>query len=312
MSTKAHVLHALQHTSVLSGAQLAKQLNLSRNAVWKAIQSLIKDGFTIESTPTGYQLHYQPQTLNATLIESAFLNDPVFVYDTIDSTNTQAKLHADTLSHRGVFVANAQSAGRGRYGRSFYSPLGSGLYISLLYPAKRIQQHLQLITPLVAVALHNAIQTQLGITVGIKWVNDLFLNDKKVAGILTEAIFSMEAGQVDKVIIGMGVNVTKPESVPDELQSIIGYLTNDTVDMNALAIEIVQNVFDLLDRLPDTSFMHTYKKQSIVLHQPITIHYPTHSLQGIAIDINDDGHLIVQTDTNDRLTLQHGEVSIRL
>lgn len=312
MSTKAKILNALQHTTLLSGEQLAKQLGVSRNAIWKAIHAINADGFVIESTKQGYHLISQPLSLNASVIESAFLNDTVFVYDTIDSTNTQAKRYADTLSSRGIFVAGEQTAGRGRNGRSFYSPSGSGVYISLLYPAKAIQKHTHLVTPLAAVALYDAIKTQLGIEVGIKWVNDLFLNGKKVSGILTEAMFSVELGAVDKLIIGMGINVKQPAHIPNELNDVIGYLTDKPVDMNKLAITIINNVFNYLDNLPNTNFMTTYKQQSIILNKRITVHLGDTSFPATATDITPEGQLMVLKNDGQTEILQHGEVSIRL
>lgn len=311
MSTKANILFYLQQQNY-SGTQLAEKLNISRNAVWKAIQSLVAEGFVIEKQKNGYHLTAQPTTLNETCIQTAFLNDTVHVYPTIDSTNTQAKLYADTISTRGVFIASEQTAGRGRYGRTFYSPMGSGVYISIIYPAKTIQKQLQLVTPLAAVALSRAITAQLGIDVGIKWVNDLFLNGKKVSGILTEAIYSVEAGVLDYIIIGMGVNVTTPETIPNELVDVIGYLTNETVDMNNLAIAIVSELFTLLDQLPRTDFMNEYIERSILVGQPVLVQKPTDTFEAIVKKITPDGLLIIEKENGEILSLEHGEVSIRL
>lgn len=311
MSTKAAILSYLQHGDY-SGTQLAEKLNVSRNAIWKAIQSLINEGFTIEKQKNGYHLTSQPKQLNETCIQSAFLEDAVHVYQTIDSTNTQAKLHADTITNRGIFIASEQTAGRGRYGRTFYSPMGSGVYISVIYPAKTIQKQLQLVTPLAAVALSRAISTQLGIEVGIKWVNDLFLNGKKVSGILTEAIYSVEAGVLDYVIIGMGVNVTTPQSIPNELVDVIGYLTNDQVDMNALAIAIVTELFALLEQLPNSNFMAEYIERSILIGESVTVQKPNETFHALVKDITPYGLLVIENENKEILTLEHAEVSVRL
>lgn len=311
MSTKASILFYLQQQNY-SGTQLAEKLNISRNAVWKAIQSLVTEGFVIEKQKNGYHLTAQPTTLNETCIQAAFLNDTVHVYPTIDSTNTQAKLYADTISTRGVFIASEQTAGRGRYGRTFYSPMGSGIYISAIYPAKSIQKQLSLVTPLAAVAVSRAITTQLGIDVGIKWVNDLFLNGKKVSGILTEAIYSVEAGVLEYVIVGMGINVTTPQNIPDELVDVIGYLTDKQVDMNALAIAIIKELFLLLEQLPNTDFMSEYIERSILIGQSVTVQKPNETFHALVKDITPHGLLVIENENKETLTLEHGEVSIRL
>lgn len=311
MSTKATILFYLQQQNY-SGTQLAEKLNISRNAVWKAIQSLVAEGFVINKQKTGYHLVAQPTTLNETCIQAAFLKDTVHVYQSIDSTNTQAKLYTDTISTRGVFIANEQTAGRGRYGRTFYSPMGCGLYISAIYPAKTIQKQLSLVTPLAAVAVSRAITTQLGINVGIKWVNDLFLNGKKISGILTEAIYSVEAGMLDYIIVGIGINVTTPQNIPDELVEVIGYLTDEPVDMNALSIAIISELFTLLDTLPNTDFMSEYIERSILIGQSITVQKPNETFHAVVKDITLNGLLVIETDTQKILTLEHGEVSIRL
>lgn len=312
MSTKANILKTLKQTPLLSGEQLAKQLNISRNAVWKAIHAMNNDGFIIESTTNGYRFISQPKTLNATVLQSAFLDDIVFVYDTIDSTNTQAKIHADKLTGRGIFIAKQQTAGKGRNGRQFYSPQNSGIYISVLYPAETLQKYLTLVTPLAAVAITRAIQSVLQLDVGIKWVNDIFFNNKKVAGILTEALFSVEAGTVDKVIIGMGINVTKPENLPTDLTDIMGYLSDTPIDMNTLAIAVIEELLTLLTQLPNCDFMTIYKKHSIVLNQNITVHQGELSYPAIATAITDEGHLVITKADGSTENLQHGEISIRL
>ncbi|NEW62528.1 biotin--[acetyl-CoA-carboxylase] ligase [Granulicatella sp. zg-ZJ] len=314
MSTKSSVLSILQcQTDYISGTTLSHQLDVTRNTIWKAIQALKQEGYIIDTNAKGYKLTVTPTQLNQTLIQAAFPQGDMFTYDSITSTNSQAKQYADTLKKDfAVFIANEQTMGKGRFGRPFYSPKQSGLYMSLLYPSKDIQTYLHLVTPLTAIAVLKAIKTVTGITPSIKWVNDLFYHQKKITGILTEAITNIETGQVEHIIIGIGINLYKPTDLPNELKHIFGYISDTPINVNALVIAIIDNILTLLAQLPNTSFLEDYKKHCFILGKNITV-YPTQQTHytAKAIDIDDNGQLIIQTDDTQLHTLQFGEISIR-
>lgn len=314
MTTKHNLLLLLQR-GTFSGSQLATQLNVSRNAVWKAIQSLNQSGYTIVSQPDGYQLLQTPLHLDETLLQSQLIDVPVYFYNCVESTNTCAKIHAQTHDDSVVlFIAKAQTHGKGRYQKSFYSPENSGIYMTLLYQASHLSDVLTRITPLCAVAVYKAIQDVLNIAIDIKWINDLFLNNKKIGGILTEAITSVEIGKLTHLVIGIGLNVTQPHALPDELRDVVGYLSDETVDFNRLAVAIVNHLIALLKQLPNCDFFDDYKKRCFILNQFVTVR-PTSTKQPYiakAIDITNDGFLIVQKEDNTTEVLHFGDVSLTI
>lgn len=315
MTTKQQLLTLLKNGDVISGVTLAQKLNLSRNAIWKTIAALKEEGFVITATKQGYQLQQQPLTLNAHSIKEAFPNQTVFVYDAIDSTNTQAKKYADQLTTDfAIFVSDYQSNGRGRYNRTFFSPKGSGLYLSILYPAKSLTDYIHLITPLAAVALHQAITELTGKIPGIKWVNDLFLDGKKISGILTEAITNVEIGQIQYLVIGIGVNVQQPEKLPQELIDIVGYISDVPINVNTLAITIINRVITALQQLPNIDFLNDYRNHSIVLGKTVTVQNRATDSTFIAkaLDITNSGHLIVEKLDGTIEQLFYGEVSVKI
>ena len=213
--------------SYISGEELAGYLQVSRAAVWKAVGQLRAEGYAIESVPgRGYRLlsasdvlseegirrHLQHQELNLQVVR------------TITSTNTVLKTLAAEGAPSGLaLIAGEQTAGRGRMGRSFYSPAGTGLYLSLmLRPAMRAEEAVRL-TACAAVAAAETIEELSGRETRIKWVNDILVDGRKVCGILTEASVDCENGMMNYVIIGLGVNLRDPEGgFPEELQSIAG------------------------------------------------------------------------------------------
>lgn len=315
MSTKDKLLHYLkQHDTYVSGQDIADSLRLSRNAIWKAIDTLRHEGYVISSaTKKGYKLEKVPSELNHTLLQSQFPNADIFVYDTIDSTNTQAKLFSDKLTKDfAVFISKEQTQGRGRFNRQFHSPKGTGIYTSILYPARHLVSHLSLITPLVAVALLQALQKEIGVTVGIKWVNDLFYRQKKVVGILTEAITNVELNTINHLVIGFGINLYPDNSLPEELNDIVGHLSEQPIDVNRLIHRILDELLTLLHQLPDISFLQTYKQHCFLINQPVTVH-PTgsESYPAIARDITNNGELVVECLDGSIKHLNYGEVSVR-
>ena len=296
-----------------SGEELAEEFSVSRAAVWKAVRSLQNEGFDIDSSQSrGYCFTANNDFLREDLIRSHApdVEYPVYVFDEIDSTNNYAKiLCAKGAVHGTLIAANHQTAGRGRRGRSFYSPKNTGLYLSLIIQP-RDSEHIFRITPAAAVAAVEAIAETTGIHTGIKWVNDLFIAERKTAGILTEAITDFETGQIDRIIIGIGINCRDSE-LPEDIRDTAGSLGADNLSRSVLAAALWKRLLYWCNHLDDPALMEAYRMHSVVLGKEITYTYNNQLMQGKAVSIDDDGHLIIEKPDHSTQVLQSGEVSIR-
>lgn len=322
MSTRTELLKLLmENTGIyLSGQKIGDTLQVSRNAVWKAMQQLRSEGYHIESKPSiGYRLKTKSNILTEASV-SGSLRFPcdLKVFDTVDSTNNIAKeLPAGDLPV--MIIANKQEAGRGRLGRSFASPAGTGLYMTVaLRPHFDLSKSLY-VTMAAAVAVCRAIEKTAGVKARIKWVNDLFIGGKKVCGILTEAQTNFETGKIDSLIIGIGVNCF-PGSFPEELKEIAGAVSpqKNSFSRGELAAEIFNELMEVLDDLDSRSFLREYRTKCFILGKNILVHPAVNSrpVRARAIDIDENGGLVVEYMEGRRMrqidTLTTGEVSIRV
>ena len=233
----------------------------------------------------------------------------VTVYGMTDSTNMRAKCHATgAFTGHALFVADGQQQGRGRLGRTFYSPAGTGLYLSYLFSTKEPLERLTALTPAAAVACARAIERLCGRYVGIKWVNDLYLQDKKVCGILTEAVSAATPGEEHKIIIGVGINLTT-EHFPKELEHSAGALGR-SIDRSLLAGEIAHGLIGIKNDLYDRSFMEEYRARSVVLGKRVRMIRGDVETEGIVEGFDCDGGLLLRTDEGLRL-FTGGEISLR-
>lgn len=232
-------------------------------------------------------------------------------YREIDSTNAEAKrLVLASSCCSGVklpllVTADCQTAGRGRRGRSFYSPADTGLYLSLVVPCSALET-LVSVTTTAAVATARAIERVTGREVSIKWVNDLLLDGKKVCGILAEAINDPSGGRIAQVIVGIGVNLTT-EDFPLELQGIAASLNTDA-PRTALAAAITDTFLDLLPRGGD---MDEYRRRSCVLGRAVHFEEAGVLYAGKAVAIEDDGALVVHCNDGSVRILRSGEITLR-
>ncbi|MGD9559705.1 MAG: biotin--[acetyl-CoA-carboxylase] ligase [Oscillospiraceae bacterium] len=319
LSTKSELLRLLEtrRPQVLSGAEAAAQLGVSRAAVWKAAQSLRGEGHLVEAVAgKGYRLAQDSDVVTAEALDvlMAAPKAPVRVYDEVDSTNRVAKSWAmEGAPHGSWVVARRQTAGRGRLGRSFASPPG-GLYLSMvLRPGQGVQEP-GLVTSAAAVAVCRAVAGLYGIELGIKWVNDLFLSGKKCCGILTEAATDMESGAVDHLVVGIGLDVTTTDAdLGEEVSEIAtslfpgGGVPGGTA---RLAAEIHRQVLALFGALPNRDFLAEYRARSTVLGRPVTVlATPPYRAQAVAID--DEARLVVRTQAGEQRRLAWGEISVR-
>lgn len=321
MSVKNDVLHMLEQNKgkSISGQELAEMLGVSRTAVWKAINSLKEDGFFIEGVSNkGYSLAVSSDLLSSEGIR-LYLNDqckeiPIKVYKSINSTNTEAKLMImNNAVHGTVILSEEQLSGKGRMGRNFYSPSESGIYMSVILKPKLNMSDSVLITTAAAVAVSLAIEKVTGVITQIKWVNDIYLNDKKICGILTEAVTDMESGTINSVVVGIGLNV-KTESFPENIKYAAGsiFKMNDNKFVrNQLSAEIINNVLSILNDIPNRKFIETYKERSMILGEMVRYCKDNQWFEGYAQDIDSNGALIVFHDDGHKEILNSGEITVR-
>ena len=324
MSTKEKVLQYLeQHKGEsISGQDLADKLEVSRTSVWKAINGLKKEGYQIEATTNkGYQLSIDTDLLSEAaivpLLSEALKGHRVIAHKTIDSTNLEAKrIVNEDPTFEGVILSEEQTKGRGRLGRVFYSPSESGLYMSLVLRPVADLDNATLITTAAAVAVCQAIETLTGKKPQIKWVNDIFLDGRKVCGILTEGIMDMESRTIGTIILGIGLNFREPETdFPDEIQSIAGTLfdkKNAAVTRNQMVAEILNRFYLLYPDLVKRSYLDEYRKRCFVLGEQVTFPQGNETIEAKAIAIDNDGGLVVALPNGETKILTFGETSIKI
>lgn len=312
MSVKQNVIALLEEnrSKVISGQELANQLYVSRAAIWKAIKTLKEEGYNIEATPNkGYVLLENSDVLSKQGIAYYLTEEiDIFSYKTIDSTNTQMKkLAINGGKNHSVIVSEEQSAGRGRFGRSFYSPAQKGVYMSVLLKTGDSLQNATMITIKTAVAVRRAIAKLYDIEVAIKWVNDLYYRGKKVCGILSEAISDFESGMIEAIIIGIGINVST-DNFPLEIASIATSLRLQEANRNQFIAEILNQLFAIIDE-DFKLVLNEYRMASCVLHKQITFNQKGEQFTGLVREINDLGNLVVSSNGAE-MVLTAGEVSI--
>ena len=304
----------------ISGAALADVLHISRTAVWKAIKQLRGEGYPIESvTKRGYRLMPGADVLSEAMIRKYLDHQELRlrVYEQIDSTNTALKTLAAAGEEAGLaLVAAEQTAGRGRMGRSFYSPPGTGLYLSLLLrPAISAAQAGHL-TACAAVAVAEALEEFTGRRTLIKWVNDVLLDGKKVCGILTEAALDCESGMLHYAVVGVGINVSVPaDGFAAELREVAGAVFDAAPPpelRSRLAAAVLDKLIDCCAPAASEQCRQAYRDRSLVLGRAVSILRPgCEPVPAEAIDLDRDYALIVRMPDGSLQRINSGEVSIR-
>ena len=231
------------------------------------------------------------------------------VFEEIDSTNNEAKrMCASGEKSPALIVAESQTAGRGRLGRSFYSPAESGVYFSILFPSPAPLKSAVSVTGAAAVAVMRAIRTLTGKQTSIKWVNDLYLDGKKVCGILAEAVSVQDGAQ--HLIVGIGINLSTSD-FPDDLQNKAGSL-GATVPRAALIAAVWRELLPFLLDPNSREWLDDYRAHSCVIGKPIVWSRGTETHEGITLAINDNGELLVQSPNSPPETLRTGEISVKM
>lgn len=316
---KYDVLNILeqQKGGYVSGQCIADSLCVSRNAVSKAVTALRRDGYSIaSSTRCGYMLSADCDILSREGI-AKYLTSEIFnitVFDSVDSTNSVLKRMAvDGAADNTVVIARSQTAGRGRMGRTFFSPADCGIYISLLIrPDMPAEQSLR-ITTTAAVAVARALR-RLGAVAQIKWVNDLFIGDSKVCGILTEAALDIESGRVDYAVLGIGVNVSVCDGgYPDEIKHIAApaFDLPPKDAKNKLAAYLLDELAAIGGDWLNGDLLNEYRALSMLVGRRVKVLRGGDSYSATVKAINDEARLVVVTDDGKERILSSGEVSVR-
>ena len=322
MSTKHHILALLEGNrgQSISGQQIAEQLGISRNAVWKTVKELEKDGHKIKSvTGKGYLLCEDSDVLSVQgmlpFLPCVEMAENIHLYDHLASTNKTAKeMAVSGAGHGTAIIADMQTAGSGRYNRKFFSPPG-GIYLSLVLHPVHLWFDPSMVTLFAALSVCEAIEAVCQKQPQIKWVNDILLEEKKIGGILTQAIVDFESGATGWIILGIGINFSTPElAFPEELRKTAGSIfarEKPTVSRNRLIAEVIGRVLAPAAKYSEKEIIERYKQRLSTLGQKVLVSsggsepYPA-----TALDIDSAGHLVVQTSSGEILCLSAGEVSI--
>ena len=322
MSTKDTVLELFEKNRgfFISGERIAEDLGISRTAVWKAVKKLQSEGYEIEAvTNRGYCLAKNSDILSVQGIRNYLdengrqLHPEVFV--TVDSTNNVCMKKAGQGEAEGyVAIAGAQTRGRGRRGRGFFSPADTGIYMSILlrpdsYPGIQVLR----LTTMAAVAVCEAIEKLSGKQASIKWVNDVYVGGKKVCGILSEASFGLEDGRLECITIGIGINAYKPKGgFPSDIAGRAGAVFDQQSSgkRNQLAAEVLNRFMAYYNSPSTDDHFDAYKERSLVLGKDIEISKNDVVRKARAVDLDGNCGLRVRFEDGSEEVLNSGEVSI--
>lgn len=321
MKLKEKILNLLneKETEFISGQYLADFFNVSRNAVWKAVNSLRQDGYNIYAVQNkGYTLDGEG-IFTGEIIKS-YMKSPVKIEYIPNVTSTNDIIMEYGRQGREEFiavVADSQSSGRGRKGRIFYSPDNAGTYFSiLLRPNINFSESLY-ITTAAAAAVTEAMKQLYNMDTEIKWVNDVYYNGRKICGILTEAHIDMESGTVDYAALGIGINVFEPEnSYHKDIKNIAGAAFCRSMFDNKIRCEITAKVIDIFyeyyKNLSDMTFLNTYKSRSFLTGKNVTIEKNGIVQKAFVKGIDDKCRLSVMLENGIEENLNSGEVNLSL
>lgn len=295
-----------------SGRQLAEEFGVSRTAVWKVIEQLKTQGCKIDAvTNKGYSLKEIPDIYNQNYMEQLLKGTGFQVqhYEEIDSTNKQAKILAGQHApSRTVVTADKQTAGRGRMGKSFHSPTG-GLYFSVIIRPDLPLTATMSITACTAAAVHEALKA-FEIQTEIKWVNDLFLNGRKICGILSEGSFNAELLKMEYLVIGIGINLHEDPHLPEELKTIVTDIETETgkkINRCQLLAEILKQMEKYFDEISEKTYLKIYTENSCTLGHKIRTDT---GLTGTATGFTEEAGLIIKTDDGTEQIISTGSAQI--
>lgn len=318
---KAEILRMLRESGdYVSGQELCDRLGVSRTAVWKVIHQLKEAGYRIDAAQNkGYRLKSAPDVVNAPELESlratSWAGCEIHYFDCLDSTITKAKELAEAGHPTGTLVvAEQQTAGKGRRGRGWEAPAGSGIYLTLVLKPDINPNNASMLTLVAALAVARAITEVTGEAAQIKWPNDIVMNGKKVCGILTE--MSAQFDYISHIVIGIGINVHN-ESFPGEIAHMAGSLWTECgksfhrADIIEKLMEHFETYYDRFLETEDLSGLQKeYNAMLVNMHAGVKVLDQKETFEGKAMGITKRGELIVDT-WESRKLVSSGEVSVR-
>lgn len=302
----------------ISGAGAAEKLHITRSAVWKAVEALRSEGYQIEAAPRkGYRLSEATDILSPEAIQfeigPGISRDQIHVFSELPSTNRTAKeLAVGGAAHGTVVIADRQSSGSGRYSRKFYSPPG-GIYMSvILRPDQLPYREPPMITAACAAITADAIEAVCGVVPGIKWINDLYLRGRKICGILTESASSFESGELEWVVVGIGINfAVDTDMFPETIRECAGSIYKPgraEVTRARLAGRIVRDLLGAGNRTRE-DLLGSYRSRLMMKNETVLIRSGDRTEEVRLIDVDGDGCLVVEHADGSKSSYAAGEIS---
>lgn len=322
MEMKSEILRLLRETEgFLSGQQLCSRFQVSRTAVWKVIEQLKEEGYAIEAVRNkGYRMTENPDVISKAELESRidtkWAGRDVIYFPKTDSTNLRAKAAGEAGSPHGtLFVADQQTAGRGRRGRGWESPDGENVYMTLLLRPQISPDKASMLTLVMALSAAEGLWQACQVQVEIKWPNDLVINGKKICGILTE--MNAEVDYIHYVVIGIGINANQTE-FPEEIKDTAASLKSETgaqvfrAEMIARILERFEQNYEVFEKTEDLSgLQEAYNQRLVNRDRDVTVLDPAGTYHAHALGINEQGELMVKTQEGEIKNIFAGEVSVR-
>lgn len=319
---KAEVLRLLREsTEYISGQELCEKFSVSRTAVWKIMKQLKEEGYEIEAVQNrGYRLLTVPDILSKSEIESrldgGWIGKQVYFAEEVDSTNTWGKRLAEGgAPHGTLVVADEQTQGRGRRGRSWQSPKGTNISMTLILRPDLEPARASMLTIVMGLSVAQGLKELLKLPVQIKWPNDAVLNGHKLCGILTE--MSAQIDYINYVVVGTGINVNLPE-VPEELKDIAtsllietGHRVNRAEVIGAVLRAFARNYESFLAAGDLTGLLNAYNEILANRDRQVRVLDPKEPYEGVALGINARGELLVKKADGSISEVYAGEVSVR-
>ena len=317
---KAQILEKLLKCDWVSGEEIAEEFGFTRTYIWKAVNMLRNDGYVIKAVPNlGYKLDesrdvIDPDTLRLHLAPG-LEGIKLCVYDTVDSTNTAARRLAEAGTPEWTtIIARGQTDGRGRNGHKFFSPHNTGIYMSVVLKPAIPARDAVLLTTAAAVAVAKALEKNCGVKTGIKWVNDVYIDGKKVCGILTEASFEPDSACLSYAVIGIGINLLPPdEGFPEDIKdTAAAVIDSEALNLKSRVIaDVLNGLLEYYHCLSFKGFYNDYKKRCFFLKKPVTYVKDGKTVGATAVNITESFELTVRNDDGTKSTLNSGEISIK-
>ncbi len=322
LKIKTLELLRLHQPEFISGEEICRKIGISRTAVWKHVAALREEGYVIEAIPrSGYRLTEIPDRMYVQEIKNGLLTDTIgkdiFYFDSIQSTNVQArKLASEGALHGTVVMADEQTKGKGRLGRSWFSPKGTGIWCTLVLRPEIVPGEASPVTMLTAVAVAEAVEKIADVSLDIKWPNDLLHEGKKVCGILTE--MNAEMDKINYLLVGIGININSDSmDFPFELRETTASLSS--VKKNKISrLKLLRQLlldFEYYYQLwLDYGFkpvLEEWKKRCPSLKSPVKISTADKVWEGWFEDVDDEGALILRLNNGELQRFVSGEVTLR-